>query len=90
MDTRKQILRIKKDCLKLKKQGQLHEYGQGQLDLINQIEELLTKPKYSLDDLRFTPNKLHIPLAILTLANVINELKETLKPLQHLKKRPSN
>ena len=39
--TRKIIKEIEKDCLKLKKQGFLTEYGEGQLDLIQVIKSEL-------------------------------------------------
>ena len=37
---------IEKDCIKLKRTGQLHEYGEGQLDLIALLKEKgITIPK---------------------------------------------
>ena len=75
----KLLSKIEKDCLKLKAKKQLHEYGQGQLDLIKLIREKINLDKYSVNDLKNYPDKSRLAIVGLMIANELHTLNSILE-----------
>ena len=70
------IQEIEKDCLQLKKENQLTEYGKGQLHLIKIIKKELKQQeeKYSLNELKKIPIASRTAVSNLMIANEFNNL----------------
>ena len=78
--TKIQIKEIEQDCLKLKKQRQLTEFGKGELHIINLIKkDLSKKEKYSINDLKKYPNESRTDITNLMIANELHNLCQTIK-----------
>lgn len=73
------LFEIKQDCIKLKKKNQLHEYGQGQLDLIEILEKEMKKDKYSIEDLKKIPKESRLALIGLMIANELHKIHSILE-----------
>lgn len=73
--TKIQIEEIEKDCLKLKRQNQLTEFGKGEIHIIKLIKkELSKKEKYSIDDLKKYPTESRTAITNLMIANELHNL----------------
>ncbi len=76
----KKLKEIEKDCLQLKKEKQLTEYGKGQLDLIKIIKkELPKKEKYTVDILKKYPDKSRTAISNLMIANELHNLSKIIE-----------
>ncbi len=74
------ILEIEKDCLQLKKEKQLTEYGKGQLDLIKIIKkDLSQKDKYTIDILKKYPVNSRTAVSNLIIANELHNLSKIIE-----------
>lgn len=73
--TKTQIEEIEKDCLKLKRQKQLTEFGKGELRIINIIKkELSGKKKYTIEDIKKYPDDSRTAITNLMIANELHNL----------------
>ncbi len=71
----KELENIEKDCLKLKKQGFLTEFGEGELHI---IEILKREEKYSVKDLQIFPQKARSVVVGLIIANELHNISSIL------------
>lgn len=84
----KKLKEIEKDCLQLKKEKQLTDYGKGQLDLIKIIKkDLSKKEKYTVDILKKYPENSRTAISNLIIANELHNLYKMIKA--HLSKSKS-
>ena len=79
-ELRNKLSKIEKDCLRLKREKQLTEFGLGQYELVKQLKSDLTlfKGKYSIRDLRKIPIESRIAASNLIIANELNAIVKLL------------
>lgn len=79
------IQEIEKDCLQMKKEQQLTEYGEGELHIIKLIKkELSKKDKYSVDDIKKIPIDSRTGVTNLMIANELHNLSKILSKNQKI------